>query len=136
MWLANSARGMRKPAGEVVTRIEDFTQEDYTVMGVIGVDDSPSCGVTKTLDIMGIARNQKALGISLDDVENPQLDKMKTILESGLVDGPGYFLGPIMEQLQKRSIDIPVIGFDPWAEPDQEVERIANTLGLEYPNQT
>ena len=82
---------MRKLAEELVTRIEDFTRESYTVMGVIGVNDSPSCGITKTLDIMGIARNQKSLGITLDDVENPQLEKMKTILDSGLMDGPGYF---------------------------------------------
>jgi predicted secreted protein len=131
MWLANSARGMRKLAGEVVTRIADFTREGYTIIGVIGVDDSPSCGVTKNLDIMGIARNQKSLGITLDDVENPQLDKMKTILDSGLIDGAGYFLGPIMEQLSRRSLNIPVIGFDPWADQGQEAERIANVLNLE-----
>ena len=53
---------------------------------------------------MGIARNQKALGITLDDVENPQLEKMKSILDSGLIDGAGYFLGPIMEQLSKRAM--------------------------------
>lgn len=132
MWLANAAKPMKRLAGEVVARIEDFTREGYSVLGMIGVDDSPSCGVTKTLDMMKIAREQRSLGITLDDVANPRLDKMKPIIDAGMVGGSGSFMGPILEQLKRRSLDIPAVGFDPWARSDQEAQRIAGSLGLEY----
>ena len=41
----------RRTAKRTAKQIEDYLDSGYTVVGVVGVDGSPSCGVGKTLDL-------------------------------------------------------------------------------------
>jgi predicted secreted protein len=94
------------------------------VLGVIGVNDSPTCGVTRTVDIVEYVRRVVAAG-------TPDDAKMREILQDTLRDGTSYSVGGIMKELSGRKLDIRVVGFEPWAEsPRDEAERVVSLLGL------
>ena len=123
-WLFNFQRLCKKEAARVVDRIEDYIREEYTVLGVIGVNDSPTCGVTRTMNLIEFIRRMVTAG-TLDDV------KMRQILQDTLIDGTSYFIGGIMKELKRRELDVKVVGFEPWAEsPKDEAERVASLLNL------
>ncbi len=123
-WLFRFDVLCRREAARVVNRIEDYTKEGYAVLGVIGVNDSPTCGVTKTLDIVEFVRRMVATG-ALDDV------KLRQILETTLIDGTSYFVGGIIKGLARKGLDVRVVGFEPWAEsPGDETERVVSLLNL------
>ena len=132
IYLWNTKNGCKKEAIRVVDRMEDFTREGYEIVGVVGVNDSPTCGVTKTLDLLDIAKNQEALGISFEDLKYPNLERYKHIIQAVQTDGSGFFLGSIMEELKKRNMDIKAIGFEPWSEHKEEAERIAGFFNLKF----
>jgi predicted secreted protein len=125
VWLINFERLCKKEARKVVDRIEDYVTEGYTILGVVGMNDSPTCGVTKTLDFIEYTRR---LVLSKDTGSTP-----KQIIQETLVDGTSFFIGNIMKELEKRGLDVKVIGFEPWTESHkEEAERIASLLNLEF----
>ena len=124
-WLIKFEKLCKKEAAKAVDRMEDCIKEGYTILGVVGVNDSPTCGVTKTLDFVEFIRR---LAIARD-VENP----VKQIIQDTLIDGTSFFMGNIMTELRARRMDVKVIGFEPWAaSPKEEAERIANLLNLQH----
>ena len=131
MWFKKYERLCKKEAKKVVKRMENFTKEGYTITGIVAANDSPTCGVTKTIDIMDIAENYKELGYELEEFEYPQIDKMKNTIPLICKDGSGYFMGNVISELKKKKLDVKVVGFETWAEsPKEESERIAKELGL------
>jgi predicted secreted protein len=132
IWLYRSNWLCKREAARAVDRMEDYTKEGYTIVGIIGVDDSPTCGVSRTVDIMGIVKNMQALGISLEDAENPHIEKFRHILQTVRDSGSGSFLGSIMGELKKRHMALNVVGFDPWSDFQEETDRIADLLNLKH----
>jgi len=130
IWLYRSNWLCKREGAKAVDRMEDYTKEGYTIVGIVGVDDSPTCGVSKTVDIMEIVKNKQTFGISLEDAENPHIEKFKHILQTARNSGSGSFLGSIMGELRKRQMAIKAVGFDPWSEPQEEADRIADLLNL------
>ncbi len=125
VWLINFERLCKKEARKVVDRMEDYLTEGYTILGVVGMNDSPTCGVTKTLDLIEYTRR---LVISKDTGSTP-----KQIIQETLMDGTSFFIGSLMKEMEKRGLDVKVIGFEPWAESKkEEAERIASLLNLEF----
>jgi predicted secreted protein len=125
----------RKEAKKIVKRIQDYIMERYTIIGILGVNCSPTCGVTKTMDHMDIAKNKDKFGITLQDLMNPQLEKMIEIAQKTSINGSGFFFSCIMKELNRRKMDIRVIGVDidstdSWSKPQKEVGRIAGLLNL------
>jgi len=48
-----------------------------------------------------------------------------------LMDGKSFFMGNLIEEINKRKLNIKAIGYEPWAESlSAESERIAKFLGL------
>ncbi len=132
IWSYRTERLCKKEASRVADRMEDYTKEGYAIVGVVGVNDSPTCGVTKTLKLLEVIRNLKSLNVSFEDLENPHIDKIRYFLPTMQVDGSGSFLGSIMDELKKRRMHITTVGLEPWSEPKAEAERIAGLLNLEF----
>lgn len=115
----------KKEAVKVVDRMEDYLREGFTICGVIGMNDSPTCGVTKKVNMVEYMK-QMAIAIRAGNAVDP----VKMNLEQ-LVDGKSFFMGNLIEEMRKRSLDIQVIGFEPWAESlEAESARIVNLLNL------
>lgn len=124
IWLVGYKGLCKKAAIRVVDRMEDIKTEGYTLIGVVGMNDSPTCGVTKTLDLVEFTR----LLATAEETGNTP----KYIIRKTLEEGTSYFIGKIIKESKKRGIDIKVVGYEPWAESQkEEAERVAKLLGLQ-----
>jgi len=130
LWLFRFRTACRKWARLVAERIEDFEGAGSSVVGIVGTDDSPTCGVTRTIDLSGAARTLKRLGVRAADLENPDLETMREILPRLLTNGRGIFTDELIKEAAGRGLALEFVGFDPWADPSEEVGRIARALNL------
>ncbi len=116
----------RKEALKVVDRMEDYLREGYTIYGVIGMNDSPTCGVTKKGNMVEYMKRM-AIAIHAGNAVDPVQMDLDT-----LIDGESFFMGNLIKEMRKRHLNIKVAGYEPWAESLQaESERIAKFFDLQ-----
>ncbi len=96
----NFRRHCRNILTPSLDQIEMFITAGYEILGVIGADGSPNCGVTKIPSGLsgGVIRNTK-------DVEK-QLDNFRYI------EGTGVFFNVLNELLQNRGISVKFMAVD------------------------
>ncbi len=103
--------------------MEDYVTEGYSILGVVGMNDSPTCGVTKTIDLSEFTR----LLVTAEETGATP----KHIIQQTLKDGASYFIGGLIKESQNRGIDVKVVGYEPWTKSHkQEADRVANYLDL------
>lgn len=83
-----------------VDQIEDYIKNDFSILGVIGINGSPSCGVDKTC-------SGKWYG-ELSSNEN--LSNMLSSLT--VVDEAGVFIEELISIFKTKNIKIPILGLD------------------------
>lgn len=105
---------------DVVDQMEDYLRNDYEVLGIVGVDGSPSCGVDRT-----------CVGYS-----GGEMASMQPLPECLIVEGRGVFLECLMSMLQDRGVSIPAVGIDEalqealsWAELTKKLCCCAEGMG-------
>ena len=103
----------RRMAKRTSRQIEDYLDSGYTVVGVVGVDGSPSCGVGKTLDL-----RRSFDAIMNAEVESLTAHKMDAIVRRSLKGGGGIFTTALEEELARRGIEVPFLAHDLIAELD------------------
>lgn len=123
-------RVSRREGRRAAAWIADHVKQGFEVAGVVTANDSPTCGVTKTVDLFDIMRRGKLSGMALDDFENPRLEKMGPFMQSMLIDGAGAFAGAIQKELDRRRLDVKMVGWNPYGDPEAEAASIARSLGL------
>lgn len=83
-----------------VLQFENYIDNGYEIRCIIGVENSPSCGLNKTC-------KSNSWGGTLDTKERQQnLDDIQMVSESGV------FIEELKKLLAKVNIDIPIIAFD------------------------
>ncbi len=113
----------KKTALKIVSEMNDFLNAGYVITGIIGMNDSATCGVTKSLDFMEVIRRIA--------IERNSAITLKKIIKDALIDDRSYFMGSIMSELKKRRMDIKVVGFEPWNDSQEnQAKRIAKKLNL------
>ncbi len=75
-------------------QVEEYLLNGYEIVGIIGIDGSPSCGVNKTCS--GDWKGEIS--------KNPDIQNMINGLQ--MVEGSGVFIEEIKEMLKKRDIHI------------------------------
>jgi predicted secreted protein len=130
IWLFDYRRLCRRSAKRVADEIEDFNRAGCSVLGIVAMNDSPTCGVTRTIDLTKAARTLKGLGVEAADFESPNLERMREIIPRLCTSGQGLFMGEVIRQVERRGLAVKVIGFDPWGDPSAESERVAESLDL------
>jgi predicted secreted protein len=101
----------RRLAMEVSRQIGDYLRSGYCVLGVVGVDGSPSCGVMKT---MGLS---KALdGVARLDRDSLTGERLNDIVRRCQVKGNGLFIAALRKELGRRGIAVPFLAHDLIAE--------------------
>ena len=105
---------------DVVDQMEDYLRNDYEVLGIVGVDGSPSCGVDRT-----------CVGYPGGEIAS-----MRLLPECSIVEGRGVFLECLMSMLQDRGVSIPAVGIDEalqealsWAELSKKLCCCAEGMG-------
>ncbi len=123
--LAYRLRGLLIPAGMLITRfvysrlasevvgqIEDYITSGFSVVGIIGIDGSPSCAVNRTPDY------KKSNIFFSTPVELVTPDSQKASLQESLMAGRGIFVDELLKKLKRRGIEIPFQAHDLMAELD------------------
>jgi len=128
--LLTHGRVCRREGRKAAAWIEDHIKQGFEVTGVVTANDSPTCGVTKTMNLIDVLKRAKLSGMSLDDLENPRLEMLGPFTQSVLIDGNGAFAGAITKELNRRRLKVKVIGWNPWDEHQAEAARIAKLMGL------
>lgn len=80
----------------VVDQMEDYLHNGYEVLGIVGVDGSPSCGVNRTCA----------------GYEGGEIASMRSLPSCSCVEGRGVFMECLMSMLQSRGFSIPAVGID------------------------
>lgn len=95
-------------ARTVAKQIADYQRSGFEVLGVVGVDASPTCGTAITLDI----------DTSLDAMVSCRLDQLdrafmnESIIEGSAVPGRGLFITRLGASLAHRGCEVPLFGHD------------------------
>lgn len=79
---------------------------------IVGIDGSPSCAVSKTLDFHGFDL------IATVPVESITVEKQNTILRECVKGGRGIFIDELQKELKRRRINVPYLAHDLLAELD------------------
>jgi predicted secreted protein len=93
-------------------QIEDYRRSGAVVVGIVGVDGSPSCGVATTL----------AMGRALDQLgrleRGATAEEVNAVVRATAISGTGMYVELLREELARRGIDVPFIAHDLLAEID------------------
>jgi predicted secreted protein len=101
----------RRLARETARQIRDYLASGFSVVGIMGIDGSPSCGVNKTLDIRRSFKSAACI-----EVGSVTVEQMHSIITEALIDGRGIFMEMLQEELEKRRIHVPFTAHDLIAE--------------------
>ena len=96
-------------ARRVVREIEDYLRSGFAVEGIVGIDGSPSCGVTRTLELRR----------SLPVIANPAIDRdalNRQAIAACVTPGAGMFIEALQRELHRRHLEVPFLEFDLVAE--------------------
>lgn len=98
-------------ARDTASQIQDYCASGYSVMGVVGIDGSPSCGVNKTLDF------RKSFDVMAKmEIDSATATEANRVVLECLVDGMGLFTGALQKQLKGKKIDVRYAAHDLVAE--------------------
>lgn len=110
-WIWNTKRKYRTLAKKIRLNIEDYLKSGIKVLGFIGVNGSPSCGVNKTLSIK--TSFDKVAEVDVNNITREESNKI--ILDS-IINGNGYFIQELKRELKRKNIEIKFYGHDLLAE--------------------
>lgn len=112
LFLLDTARVYRRLARQVAEQIADYQRSGCTVVAIIGVGSSPSCGVRTTLDIR---RSFAAMAdMPADAVERQRVNR--EVVLACRQAGTGLFIRAIQRQLRHRGLAVPLLEHDLVAE--------------------
>jgi predicted secreted protein len=130
IWIRNYKKICKNEAKRVMYQLKDYVGSGYSVLGIITTNDSPTCGITKTINIMELSRKYKTLGLKDEFFENPTLENMKTLIPNLCENGSGYFTSELKKLIIENKLDINITGFDIWNNPSEETKKVIKNLGL------
>jgi hypothetical protein len=130
IWIFRYSLLCRSEAKKVACLIEDYKSSGYSVIGIISMNDSPTDGVTRTIDLMNAFQKIRDLGINPDLFRNPDIGNMKEVIQNLCEQGTGIFISKLRNALHRKGIAMNMVGFDPWADQESESQRIEQELGL------
>jgi uncharacterized protein YbbK (DUF523 family) len=103
----------RRLARSVAAQIADYVRSGYSVVGIVAVDGSPSCGLRKTVDIPGFLGELPSL-----DPAGASVDRENAIIRRHVVPGQGLFVIALERALRRRGLNIPFQAHDLFEELD------------------
>lgn len=114
VFLAYTRWRYRRIARRVADDIADYVRSGVEVVGVVGVGDSPSCGVAHTLDV------RRALPVvasfDVDTIERSVFNERA--VRACIVEGRGLFIESLQRELARKRIHVPFLEHGaPTAEP-------------------
>jgi hypothetical protein len=113
----------RRLARQTACRVADYRDSGLDVVGIVGVDGSPSCGVTRTMDL------SRALDHLCDtDPDTITVAEMTAIVRDAGTPGRGLYIQALQRQLHRRGLEVPYLAHDLVAELDGQPSAVASAL--------
>jgi predicted secreted protein len=107
MALWYTQRVYRKLARETAAQVHDYQTSGFRVLGVIGVDGSPTCGVRKTLDIKEVID-----GLARLDRHTVNTDEMNRLIMASVITGQGLYIQLLRAELEKLGVSTAMSAHD------------------------
>lgn len=85
---------------ESVNQMYEYTKNNYSILGIIGINGSPSCGVSKTCSANWYGELSSNSNLS---------DMLSSI---NLIDEPGILIEELHTLLKSKNLSIPIYGID------------------------
>lgn len=111
-FLWHTKRAYRKMARGVAAEIEDYRNSGLGVVGVVGVDGSPSCGVGTIVDMKRSFDYLASFGV--DEIDRNKMNEL-AVMEC-LAEGSGLFIEALKNRLARRSLRVDFYAYDLAAE--------------------
>jgi uncharacterized protein YbbK (DUF523 family) len=103
-------RVYRRLARQVATQVHDYLKSGFRVLGIIGVDGSPSCGVQTTLNLERAFDQVGRLRLTATAAD------INAIVRDNAIGGRGLFVAALQKELSRRSLHVPFAAHDLIAE--------------------
>jgi predicted secreted protein len=123
LFVLNTRAVYRRLARDVAAQIADYERSGFTVVGIIGVGASPSCGVATTLEI---GRSFEAMAESPRDQLDRRAFNRDVVLASRRL-GAGIFIQALERQLRRRHLAVPLFEHDLVAEMRGERQQVLDS---------
>lgn len=99
-------------ARRVAAQIADYRRSGFDVLGVVGVDGSPTCGVTTTLDLHASMDAVVACPVTRFD----RRFMNETVVDGSSRPGRGLFVAALDVALGRRGHQVPLLAYDPHSD--------------------
>lgn len=110
----------RRLAREVLNEIAEYNKAGGEIIGLVGVDGSPSCGVLKSLEMKCAAE----ILASTDPHSADRLIFNNTLYSKCVVNGPGIFIEELDRLLKRRGIVLRFYSIDIISEMKGEQQSV------------
>jgi len=133
-WIKNYHKLCAEQAMQTADRIEDYVTNGFRVLGIIHVQDSPTCGLDHVDSFPQIHFDLLDSGVTWDNLVFEELiASLETPEEMAArgASGKGAFGSVLRDELVRRGIDIQWLGYVPSKPMKEQAERILRALGLE-----
>jgi predicted secreted protein len=116
-------------------QIEDHIQNNYQVLGIIHVANSPCCGLDYVDNFPKIHYDMWDQGIDLKKLDydhlvegrkRPTIEQMRAMGKTGV----GAFSGVLRNELELRGISLPWVGIIPGYRGEEQTRKVLEATGL------
>lgn len=129
LWMKNLDRYCARIAKTEVKRMKNYIMNGYTILGCIGTEDSPTCGVTKIVDLLELMKDKEKYHVTLDELENQKLPRLREIITESRTAGTGVFFQQLRKEMDRNKLSIPFLGYDFWNEnQDEEIRKLKDFI--------
>lgn len=135
-WMENYPRLCAEQAMQTADRLDDYVANGFDVLGIIHVQDSPTCGTNHVDAFPEVHFSLLDSGVTWDDLLFEELiARLETPeeLAAGGASGKGAFGSVLRDELIRRGIDVQWLGYVPTKPMKEQAEAILNALGVEIP---
>ncbi len=132
-WIQNYPELCATWARWTADRVEDYVTNGYQILGVIHVQDSPTCGTDHVDTFPQVHFDLLDSGVTWDHLNYDELiAKLETPEQMAArgANGRGAFGSVLRDELVRRGIDIPWLGYVPSKPMEEQSKRILKGLGL------
>lgn len=128
-WILEYPRLCKREARKMADQMEDYLEAGYEILGVVYVDDSPTCGLTNTQVFPDVHFQIMEMGIP-DDLVFDFEYTFNEVLPKLDASGEGAFGYQLYLEVERRGLGVPFIPFGPTKPRAQETSRILKELAL------
>jgi hypothetical protein len=96
----------RRLARQVAEQIADYTNSGFDVVGIVGVNGSPSCGTSQTIGF------RQSLQLVATLTPYATRHDINAIVLRSLIPGKGLFVEALQQEIERLGLNVPHFAFD------------------------